>query len=617
MANFLSDQNRSQRHWIFTSCAAALLLIHAALLGWISYVSSPNLDEPAHLASGISHWKFGRFELYRVNPPLVRMVAAAPVLFTDAKTDWSAMSHSTVTSRNEFAVGTQFVVLNGLRGFWYFALARWACIPLCLLGLWAVYAWASELYGPAAGLTAMWLYCFCPNCLTWGATITPDGVATSLGVFAAYWFWKWLNDPTWNRAFVASLAFGAALLTKGTFVLVFVLYPILWFLYRFVAIRKADSLASTTSRPSVAQLALVLLFPIYMLNMAYGFEGSFQRLGDYKFISRTLGGHDRPAQGANRFEGSWLGQIPVPLPENYVRGLDVQKSDFERGRWSYLFGEQKKGGWWYYYMVAFLLKTPVGTLTLIAVASILPLIVRRFASTRFNEVALLLLPLVIFAVVSSQTGMSRYLRYALPVVPFAYIHASRIAAGVGQHGRLLPALIIACCVGTAVESLALFPYSLSFFNRIAGGPLKGPDYLLDANIDWGQDLLHLKRWYDQNPQARPFHLAYFGHMDVNPEAAEIAYQPVCGFLAPDQQRDQADGKLQGPQPGWFAVSINHIKGYHHYEFDRPMYTFFQRLKPVAMAGYSIYIYHITPEEASRLRAELQADESASPSGPAG
>ena len=33
-------------------------------------------------------------------------------------------------------------------------------------------------------------------------------------------------------------------------------------------------------------------------------------------------------------------------------------------------------------------------------------------------------------------------------------------------------------------------------------------------------------------------------------------------------------------------------------------TYFQRFQPVAMAGYSIYIYHITLDEANQARREL-------------
>lgn len=38
---------------------------------------SPTDDETAHLPAGVSYWQFGRFDLYPVNPPLVKLVAAA------------------------------------------------------------------------------------------------------------------------------------------------------------------------------------------------------------------------------------------------------------------------------------------------------------------------------------------------------------------------------------------------------------------------------------------------------------------------------------------------------------------------------------------------------------
>ena len=57
-----------------------LLAAHALLLGWGALRHSPPWDEVPHLVAGISHWELGRFDLYRVNPPLVRIVAALPVI---------------------------------------------------------------------------------------------------------------------------------------------------------------------------------------------------------------------------------------------------------------------------------------------------------------------------------------------------------------------------------------------------------------------------------------------------------------------------------------------------------------------------------------------------------
>ena len=54
----------------------------------------------------------------------------------------------------------------------------------------------------------------------------------------------------------------------------------------------------------------------------------------------------------------------------------------------------------------------------------------------------------------------------------------------------------------------------------------------------------------------------------------------------------------GPKPGWYALSVNNI-----YSRDR-QYRYFLSFEPVAMAGYSIYIYRVTLDEANRVRREL-------------
>jgi hypothetical protein len=94
----------------------ALLLVHAGLLMYGAAVHSPSIDEVGHMAAGLSHWKFQRFDLYHVNPPLVRMVAVTPVLFADPKYDWSAYSE-VPGSRSEFQIGRDFITANGERSF--------------------------------------------------------------------------------------------------------------------------------------------------------------------------------------------------------------------------------------------------------------------------------------------------------------------------------------------------------------------------------------------------------------------------------------------------------------------------------------------------------------------
>ncbi len=213
---------------------SAALLCHFALLVWGAAEHSPSVDEVGHMAAGVSHWQFGRFDLYRVNPPLVRLVAAIPVVISQPETDWSDYS-DLPTSRSEFPCGRRFIEKNGSRSLWLFALARWMCIPFSLLGAGMCYLWGRDLYGPAAGRLASVLWCFSPTILGQAQMITPDTGATSLGLAAVYVFWHWLRRPDFPGAGLAGIVLGLALLTKGTWIILFGLWPALWLMWRVSA----------------------------------------------------------------------------------------------------------------------------------------------------------------------------------------------------------------------------------------------------------------------------------------------------------------------------------------------------------------------------------------------
>jgi hypothetical protein len=84
-----------------------IVVVHFGLFMLGAYVHSPTVDEPAYLASGISHWQFGRFDLCKVSPPLVRLVAAIPVMLAGPEYDWSAYQVEPGV-RAEHSVGLSF-----------------------------------------------------------------------------------------------------------------------------------------------------------------------------------------------------------------------------------------------------------------------------------------------------------------------------------------------------------------------------------------------------------------------------------------------------------------------------------------------------------------------------
>jgi len=574
-------------------CVASLLACHVALVAWGATRHSAVYDEVGHLPAGISHWKLGQFTLYKVNPPLVRMVAAIPVLFGDPVLEWHSY-YSHPLGRPEFAIGAEFIELNRSRPFLVWA--RWACLTFTVLGGYFCYRWARALYGSAAGVMAAGIWCASPNILGNAQLMTPDLGAAAMGLTACYAFRGWLRQATWTQAVVAGAALGLAQLTKFTFVVLPPVWLALW-----IAIRAGNRISGSGRRVTIefAQLTLLFALSLYVVNVGYAFEGSGQRLDSYRFISHTLSGQPAQFRGnksiGNRFAGSWCGRLLVPVRKHYLLGIDQQKREFEDTKLSYLGGEWQRGGWWYYYLYAMAVKIPLGTWLLAAVALGTAVCCKRYRAVWQEEVQLLAPFVAVLILVSSETGFSNHMRYVLPCFPFLFVAISRLGRAF-EVGRIeLKAVVSMSLVWIVGGSLWIYPHSLSYFNELAGGPRAGYRHLLHSNTDWGQDILYLKQWVDEHPQARPIRLAVMADVAVVWAAGLESRLPPPG---PDSKRLRHPNVPRGPIPGWYALSVNRIL------HPSRQYRYFLHFEPIAMAGYSIYIYHITPEEANRVRREL-------------
>ena len=392
--------------------------------------------------------------------------------------------------------------------------------------------------------------------------MTPDAHATALGLAACYTFWRWLKKPTWGQTALAGVVLGLAELAKTTLILFYPLWPLIWLVYR------AADRRNTPRYQEVGMLVLLMAIGLYVLNLGYTFEDSFTKLKDFCFVSDLFTGTDvnlqteiGNPQSINRFANTWLGQLPLPFPKNYLLGIDLQQKDNEHyGQPSYLHGEWRNHGWWYYYLYAFTIKVPLALLIL----GLLAIVVRLFwieiprptvgrlgegLSTPVwpDEMALLSPGLLILTVVSLNTGFNEHMRYALPAFPYFFIYVSQVAKLLSAPPdtsyllrldnrliatsptdyrrvalcfpsivllRFLPqSLVVFLSSWLIASSLWSYPHSLSYFNETVGGPLNGPKYLLGSNVDWGQDLRYLKWWTDRekrNTSGDTLFLAYAG-----------------------------------------------------------------------------------------------------------
>jgi hypothetical protein len=311
----------------------------------------------------------------------------------------------------------------------------------------------------------------------------------------------------------------------------------------------------------------------------------------------------------NRFKDRFIGNLVIPLPQDYVQGIDLQKRDFETGLDStYLRGTYARYGWRYYYLYALLIKTPLGTIGLFLLAIFCTFFQKGYNASWREEMVILLPGIVLLVFVSSQTGFSVHSRYIIPVLPFFFIWISKVGKAFTIKRPVIATLASILLAWSIFSSLWIYPHSISYFNELAAmlptpneprslqepegtpfivsllnsGSRHGGRHLLDSNIDWGQDVFYLEKWCLQHPEVIEINTAIYGSYPLEQTKIPTKSMPSGN----------------DPQPGWYALSVNYL-------YDREkQYRYFINLKPIARAGYSIYIYYVTPEDANRVRREM-------------
>lgn len=612
-----------------TAAVAALLLVQAALGVWAIRRNSVTVDEVSHLPAGIAYLETREFDVYHQNPPLVKVLCALPALAAGARSNYegawrTAREHGVLV--NHVAFGRDFQLANRERYHALYAPARLVVLAISLLGGLVIFQWARGLHGDAAGLLALALWTLSPSVLAHGSLVTTDVPAAVAAVFATYLFRRWLRQRTLVGALWVGAALGIAQIVKFSSLILLVIWPLLGLAHALTSARRgARSRERDLRRLSteIAHVAVIVLVSVLVINLGYVFEGVGNRLGAFDFMSLpftnvagpqtssslTTTPSDEPASRRNRFRGTALGDIPVPLPAHYLLGLDEQLYETNtggRGYPMYLRGELRRTGWRYYYLYALLIKVPLGTWVLFigALASFWVGPRPRLGLT--DELFIWLPPAVMLASMSLLTDINIGIRYALPCLPFACIGASRVAAAWGHPAWR--GLAVVGVAATAFSTLSIAPHFLAYFNVLAGGPRHGHEHLIDSNLDWGQDLLELKKVLDRRGHRGTLPCALFGNVDPSIVGIESS-------LIPPDPKSLPEGSSKGRgrlSPGLHAVSVNFVMGMPYRLVYRGRfvtvyegaYAYFHRLQPVDRAGYSIWLYELSAADCERLNEGL-------------
>jgi hypothetical protein len=553
------------------SFAPALLLVILGLELLVPALrQSVTVDEFAHLPSGLSYFEEGRFDLYSKNPPLVKALVALPVLA--ARPTWKPLAFGPGEGKGwaPWVVGTQFFYGNVERYDALFARARLVVIALTVLLAALLHRFCRVAFGAGPALVALALLVFCPNVLAHGSLATVDAGAALFAFLAVVAFRSWTRAPRLGRALLLGLALGFALLAKYS---ALVLVPSLAVVYAAIRIggRKHDAAMPRRApavRRELGQLLLAAAAALLVVNAGLLFQGSFGRLGDLPLESG-------PGLFLQSIAPGWLA---VPLPRDYVLGLDQQAADVERGEFlNYLRGEWSEKGWRSYYLYALLVKLTVPLLVI--------LVLRVIARPRHDRDDLILLAPAAAYLLALSFGnhLQVGLRYLLPAFPLLFAWAGRFADSPFVRRRLGVAAVTALLAAHAIASASAFPRYLSYFNEIAGGPSNGYRHLLDSNLDWGQELPELRRWLAArgNPEVK---LAYFGHVDPARYGIRFEIPEEAG----------------APHHGLYVVSANYLMGYPYtlvrdrrfVEAPKDRFSWLRDFGPTARVGHTFFVFEI-------------------------
>ncbi len=304
----------------------------------------------AHIPCGYMYWTTGVFGGGINNPPLGQLLITLPVKILGLSYDLYTEQHLLLF---------RLVVL----------------IMAVLLGM-LIYRFASDLFSPAVGIAALFLYAFSPNILAHASLATLDFPVTFFIFLTIFLLLRYVEKPGVVRMLALSMAIACAILIKVQALLLLLITALCF------AVFIKDMLPKNKQKRYgmfcswlIIPACIVVVTNIVYLNLP------------------TSAGELMPAQ--------------------FIEAIKGKLFHVERGHFAYLLGNYSMEGWWYYFPVALFLKTPLPLLLLLAAG-----ILRRPSR---KTAIYVIVPLVLLLAVAMRGRINIGLRHILTIYPFIFI----------------------------------------------------------------------------------------------------------------------------------------------------------------------------------------------------
>ena len=586
-----------------THIIAAGLLVFVFIIAFLSIRDdSLTSDELVHLPAGYSYLTQKDMRLNPEHPPLIKDLAAIPLLFIRDIKFPSEINAWQENVNDQWEFGSYFLYRAGNP---VEKMIFWDSIPmiliLVLLGFYIFYV-AKELFGNKTALLALFLFSFSPTFLAHGRLVTTD-VGAAAGVFiASYYFLKFLKDSSTKNLIIAGIVLGLAQLTKFSVILLLPFFGILIIIWAITKSSGFKEFLKTFGRYFVSCLliglvALSLIWVVYQYH-TWNYPPERQ-VKDTESILKSSDNitHDLVI---------WMADKPVLRPlAQYSLGLIMAIQRTSGGDTTYFLGKVSGAGWKTYFPIVYIIKEPLAfhILSIIALLYLAWLIKKPFwkapvqrarfwLTAHFPEFAMLVF-IAIYWAISIKGNLNIGARHLLPVFPFTILLVSR-ATITWLKPPFLKAkkgLLILLLLWQAFSVISIYPYFLAYFNEIVGGPDRGYIYLVDSNLDWGQDLKRLSQWVDKKGVDK-IYVDYSGGYDTRYYSAEKYYlkekhAPWWGTRSPEEL----------PKGSYLAVSaffLQRGRGEPVPGLNQPSgyYLWLDKYTPITKIGNSIFVYYI-------------------------
>jgi hypothetical protein len=563
-------------------------------------------DELPHLASGYYYLKTGRTFLNPEHPPLVKVIAALPLLIVNPELPEFIEGGSTSLPSYPYKQGVDFAKNLEIENWqWEFGkyfmfnqsnnpdlllfLARTSVLFVNTVLIGVLYIYLRKLTSVKAALLSVFFISTANFLLAHASLITTDVMSALLQVIsiAAYSIFlkKFLNKERYWQSFSISVVFFVLAQTaKFSSVVLFPVIVLFTVGYLWLNKYKKEDLIRT-----IKIFILWVIAVFVLIAIIFGMWALNSSPADLKLLIST-NSSQIPGPIASVFNFFASDNIIFKGLFQYFYGIMLVFGRISQAYQDlYFMGNvyANEGSGVFYFPMVYITKISEGFLLLLFIS--IALVLTKLRNQRdvlvsnMNRIKsnafLIYLGLfgLVYLLIALISDLQLGLRHITSVVVISFIFVAVIVSKLFQKSINFKRITFVSVILILLSVFLVLPYQFSYYNLLAGGIYNGQYIAVDSNYDWGQDLKRFGEWAKRN--------------NVSEVYVNVFYYPPIEHY--DVKVNQLDMKNLPPRGSYIVISMNEYQKsiYRENLSDQERYT---NLEPyfIERIGTALLVFKI-------------------------